>query len=230
MKNIAHTLRLFITIFAFLALQGIANAVTWQDDFDQETEDNWQLQGSDSVWRIEDGYLRTEIQTEKQWRTLFEFYQFIAFPGPYDTFTIAIDTIGASVEARFGIALGKRFLNDAGEVEEIGYYLFLTNDMQASRDGKVFLGPGKRWHTDELNQMVLHFDGGRFQLIGDDETRMDFIDANLLKIDIIGFVLVGYVTDRTSTDKAWVDKITISGLSVSPKRKLTTIWGHLKRE
>ena len=230
MKNIAHTLRLLVAIYVFLVLQGIASAVTWQDDFDQETEDSWQLQGNDSVWRIEDGLLKTEIQTEKQWRTIFELYQFIAFPGPYDTFTITIDTIGASVEARFGIALGKHFLNDAGEVEEIGYYLFLTNDMQASRDGKVFLGPGKRWHTDELNQMVLHFDGGRFQLIGDDETRMDFIDANLLKIDIIGFVLVGYVTDRTSTDKAWVDKITISGLSVSPKRKLTTIWGHLKRE
>lgn len=225
-----HILRLIITIYAFLVLQGIAGAVTWQDDFDQETEDdNWQLQGSDSVWQIEDGYLRTEIQTEKQWRTIFELYQFIAFPGPYNNITIEVDMIGVT-DAKFGIALGKHFLNTAGEVDEIGYYLFFTNDMQASRDGKVFAGPGKRWHTDELEQMILHFDDGRFQLIGNGEARMDFRDANLPQIDIIGFVLVTYVTDRANIGKAWVDKITISGLATSPKRKLTTTWGHLKQE
>lgn len=220
---------MIITIFAFLALPIIAAAVTWQDDFEQQTGDSWQLKGNDSVWRIEDGYLRTEIQTEKQWRTIFELYQFIAFSGPYDTFTITVRTIGA-IDARFGIVLGKHFLNDTGEIEETGYYLFFTNDMQASRDGKVFAGPGGRWNTNTLNEMVIHFDGGRFQLFGDGESRMDFRDANLPKIDIIGFALVGYVTDMTSTSKAWVDKITISGLAVSPKRKLTTIWGHLKRE
>lgn len=221
---------MLITIFALFALQGIATAVTWQDDFNQETEDNWQLQGSDSIWRIEEGFLRAKIETQKQWHTIFEIYRFIAFPRLYDTFTITVDNIGASGDIKFGIALGKHFLNDDGKIEEIGYYLFFTNDMQASRDGKVFLGPGRRWNTDALNEMVLHFDGGRFQLFGDGESRMDFRDANLPKIDIIGFVLVGYVTDRASTGEAWTDKITISGLAVSPKRKLTTTWGHLKRE
>lgn len=226
MKNI---LRTFITIFALLVLQGVADAVTWQDDFDQETEDNWHLAGNDSVWHIQDGFLKAEIQTEKQWRTLFELYQFIAFPGPYNDVTITLETIGAS-DARFGIALGKRFLNTEGEVEETGYYLFFTNDMQTSRNQNVFVGPGQRWNTDELKQMVLHFNSGRFQLFGDDESRLDFMDANLMQIDIIGFVLVEYVTDAVSTGRAWVDKFTISGLSVSPKDKLTTVWGHLKKE
>ena len=53
-----HILRTFITILTFLAFQTIALAVTWQDDFDQETEDSWQLQGNDSVWRIEDGFFK----------------------------------------------------------------------------------------------------------------------------------------------------------------------------
>lgn len=224
-----YILRISITIYAFLVLQGIAGAVTWQDDFELQTEDNWQLQGNDSIWQIEEGFLQAKIETQKQWQTIFELYQFIAFPGPYDTFTITVENIGA-VDVRFGIAFGKHFLSATGELEEIGYYLFFTNDMQASRDGKVFLSPGKRWPTDTLEQLVLHFDGGRFQLIGDGETRLDFRDANFPNIDIIGFVLVGYVTNMASTSSAWVDKITISGLTVSPKGKMTTTWGHLKQE
>ena len=226
----SQILRILITIFALLVLQGNASAVTWQDDFESELEDSWQLQGNDSTWQIEQGFLRAKVETQKQWQTLFELYQFIAFPGPYNNITINIENIGASGENRIGIALGKHFLNDAGEIEETGYYLFFTNDMQASRNGKVFLGPGRRWNTDVLYEMVLQFDSGRFQLFGDGESRLDFIDANLLTIDFIGFVFIAYVTDREITDDAWVEKITISGLAVSPKNKLTTIWGNLKRE
>ena len=94
-------------------------------------------------------------------------------------------------------------------------------------DGKVFLGPGKRWGTDALNEMVIHFDGGRFQLFGDGESRMDFRDANLPKIDIIGFVLVGYVTDLVNTGEAWAEKITISGLPVSPKTEINNNMGDI---
>lgn len=226
----SQILRILITIFALLVLQGNASAVTWQDDFEIELEDSWQLQGSDSTWQIEQGFLRAKVETQKQWQTIFELYQFIAFPGPYNNITINIENIGASGENRIGIALGKHFLNDAGEVEETGYYLFFTNDMQASRNGKVFLGPGRRWHTDVLNEMVLQFGSGRFQLFSDGESRLDFIDANLTTLDIIGFVFVAYVTDREITEDAWVEKITISGLAVSPKNKLTTIWGNLKQE
>ena len=223
-------LRIFFTIITILVLHGNVCAVTWQDDFEIELEDSWQLQGNDSIWQIEQGFLRAKVETQKQWQTLFELYQFIAFPGPYNNITLNIENIGASGENRIGFALGKHFLNDAGEIEETGYYLFFTNDMQASRNGKVFLGPGRRWQTNVLNEMVLQFDDGRFQLFGDGESRLDFIDANLTKLDVIGFVFVAYVTDREITDDAWVEKITISGLAVSPKNKLTTIWGQLKRE
>lgn len=230
MKNSINILIILIIFITLLVLYGNAKAVTWQDDFEIELEDSWQLQGNDSTWQIEAGFLRAKIETEKQWQTLFELYQFIAFPGPYNNITINIENIGTSGENRIGIALGKYFLNDAGEVEETGYYLFFTNDMQASRNGKVFLGPGRRWHTDTLNEMMLQFDSGRFQLFGDGESRLDFIDANLTTLDIIGFVFVAYITDREITDDAWVEKITISGLAVSPKNKLTTIWGKLKQE
>ncbi len=230
MKNILNVLIILLTIFALFILYRNVCAVTWQDDFEFELENSWQLQGNDSIWQIEHGFLRAKIKTQKQWQTLFELYQFIAFPGPYNNITINIENIGASGENRIGFALGKHFLNDAGEIEETGYYLFFTNDMQASRNGKVFLGPGRRWQTNVLNEMVLQFDSGRFQLFGNGESRLDFIDANLTTLDIIGFVFVAYITDREITDEAWVEKITISGLAVSPKNKLTTIWGQLKQE
>ena len=216
-------------IYVFLILQGGAVAVTWQDDFELETEDNWQQAGNDSVWRIEDGFLRAEIRAQQQWSTIFELYQFIAYPGPYHDFTIRLETIGAA-EARFGIALAKHFLNPVTEIDEHGYYLFFTNDMQASRDGSVFVGPGQRWNTDELQQMELHFESGRFQLHANGESRMDFRDANFDQIDIIAFVLAGFVTDDVNTGSAWVDTFTISGLAVSPKRKLATTWANLKQE
>ena len=116
------------------------------------------------------------------------------------------------------------------EIAEFGYYLFFTNDMQASRDGGVFVGPERRWNTDALQQMELHFKDGRFQLNADGEARLDFRDANFNHIDTIAFVLAGFVTEDVSTGGAWVDTFTIDGLAVSPKRKLTTTWANLKQE
>ena len=228
MKNIARVLRIILIIYTSFILQAEMGAVIWEDTFEQEAKEDWQHTGNDSIWKIEDGFLKAEIHAQAQWSTVFERYQFIAYPGPYNNFTITLETIGA-IHARFGIALAKHFLNPVTKVDEYGYYLFFTNDMQASRDSGVFIGPGKRWNTDELQQMALHFESGRFQLQADGESRIDFRDANFDQIDIIAFVLVGFVTEDVNTGSAWVDTFTIDGLAVSPKRKLTTTWASLKQ-
>lgn len=229
MRNIAHALNALIIFYILLLLQGDANAAFWEDHFEQEAVDDWQHVGNDSVWTVEDGFLRAEIQAQSQWSVIFERYQFIAYPGPYNNFTITLETAGA-VRARFGIALARHFRNPVTEVEEDGYYLFFTNDMQASRGGGVFVGPGQLWDTDELQQMELHFKNGRFQLNADGESRLDFTDANFDHIDTIAFVLAGFVTEDVNVGSASVDTFTIDGLAVSPKRKLTTTWAHLKQE
>ena len=229
MKNIAGTLKALIILYSLLLLQGNTNAAFWEDPFEQKAADDWQHVGNDSVWRVEDGFLRAEIQAQHQWSVIFERYQFIAYPGPYNGFTITLETVGTT-QARFGIALAKHFHNPVTEIAEFGYYLFFTNDMQASRDGGVFVGPERRWNTDALQQMELHFKDGRFQLNADGEARLDFRDANFNHIDTIAFVLAGFVTEDVSTGGAWVDTFTIDGLAVSPKRKLTTTWARLKQE
>ncbi len=229
MRNIANTLNAFILIYISLLLQAGANAAFWEDHFEQEAVDDWQHVGNDSVWTVEDGFLRAEIQAQNQWSVIFERYQLIAYPGPYNDFTITLETAGAA-RARFGIALAKHFRNPVTEVEEDGYYLFFTNDIQASRDGGTFVGPERRWNTDELQQMELHFKNGRFQLNADGESRLDFTDANFNHIDTIAFVLAGFVTEEVNIGSAWVDTFTIDGLAVSPKRKLATTWASLKQK
>ena len=210
-------------------LQWRADAVLWEDHFDQKTEEDWQHDGDDSVWTVEDGFLRAEIQAQEQWSPIFERYQFIAYPGPYNGFTITLETVGAT-RARFGIALAKRFYDPGTEIEEHGYYLFFTNDMYTSRDDNLFIEPGQRWNTDALQQMELHFNDGRFQLSADGEARIDFTDANFDYIDIIAFVLAGFVTEDLNVGNAWIDTFTIDGLAVSPIRKLATTWAQLKQE
>ena len=229
MKNIVYIFRVILIIYTLLAAQTEAGAVIWEDTFEQSAEDDWQHLGNDSIWKVEDGFLKAEIHAQMQWRTIFELYQFIAYPGPYNDFTITLETVGAT-HARFGIALAKHFSNPVTKVDEFGYYLFFTNDMKASRNGGIFIGPGKRWNTDELQQMTLHFESGRFQLQADGESRLDFRDANFDQIDSIAFVLAGFVTEDVDIGSAWVDTFTIDGLAVSPKRKLTTTWASLKQE
>ncbi|MDE0010183.1 MAG: hypothetical protein OXU36_03500 [Candidatus Poribacteria bacterium] len=229
MKNIAYIFKAILIIYTLLVWQTIAGAVIWEDTFEKEAKDDWQHKGNDSIWKMEDGFLKAEIHAQTQWSTVFELYQFIAYPGPHNDFTITLETVGAN-HAQFGIALAKYFLNPVTKIEEYGYYLFFTNDMQALRNGSIFVGPGKRWNTDELQQMTLHFESGRFQLKADGESRMDFRDANFNQIDIIAFALAGFVTEDVNIGSAWVDTFTIDGLAVSPKRKLTTTWASLKQE
>ncbi|MXY99965.1 hypothetical protein F4Y93_04685 [Candidatus Poribacteria bacterium] len=230
MKNTARLLNATLTIYVLLTSVGGANAAFWEDPFERESEENWQHKGADSVWTVEDGFLKAEIQAQGEWRSIFKRYQFIAFPGPYNDFTITLENVGVS-RARFGIALAKHFESILPGIEdEYGYYLFFTNDMQPSRDGNLFVDPGQRWSTPELQEMVLSFKDGRFQLSADGESRIDFTDANFDQIDNIAFVLAAYVTEDVNVGNAWVENFTIDGLAVSPKRKLSTTWAHLKTD
>lgn len=227
MKKIVRVFKAVIIICTSLISLPGADAVLWEDSFEQIAKEDWQHIGKDAIWTVEDGFLKTEIQAQAQWSPIFELYQFIAYPGPYNDFTITLETVGAA-RARFGIALAKHFNNTVPAIDEHGYYLFFTNDLYASRDGEVLIEPGQRWNTDELQQMELHFKDGRFQLSADGESRVDFTDANFDHVDIIAFVLAGFITEDVNIGNAWVDTFTIDGLAVSPIRKLATTWANLK--
>ena len=219
-----------------IALTFIATAFAgnWHDDFASQTavpaekEGVWQQEGNESVWLLEDGMLTAETRPRKLLGTLVEHLHFTAIPAPYEEFTVILHNASAE-NAHFGISLAKHF--GAGETEDTGYYLFFTNDMRVSRNGKVFVGDGNRWHTDELEQLEVRFHAGRFQLFADGESRLDFRDANFDNIDSISLVLASFVQDNGKTGKAWADGFTFSSpaLDVSSKGKLATTWGMLKK-
>ncbi len=236
MKHIGHAfnkmgdracVRMLLAL-SLLFFSAVADAAFWEDRFDNLATADWQHLGTDSVWRVEDGFLRAAIHAQAPWHTVFERYRFIAYPGPYDDFTITLEAVGAR-EARFGIALSKRFLNPVTEIAEEGYYLFFTNDMYATRDENLFVAPAQRWNTDELQQMELRFNGGRFQVSADGEPRLDFRDANFTQVDNIAFILAGFVTEDVEIGEAWVDTFAIDGIGVSPIRKLAGTWAGLKQ-
>lgn len=227
MKNVVSVLMACLTGLGALLSAGDASAVFWEDRFERDAPEDWHHIGADSIWEVADGWLRVSVQAQTAWSLVFERYQFIAYPGPYNDFTITLEAPGAE-HARFGIALAKRLLDPVTETTEEGYYLFFTNDMQAVRGEAVFVEPGQRWNTDELQQMELRFRDGRFQLSADGEARLDFTDANFDTIDTIAFVLAGFVAEDLNVGRAWVDRFSIDGLAVSPLRKLTTLWADLK--
>ena len=116
MKNIIHVLKVILSIYASVILQSEVGAVIWEDTFEQAAEDDWKHKGNNSIWKLENGFLKAEIHAKTEWNTVFELYQFIAYPGPQNGFTIALETIGSTHDL-FGIALAKHFWNPFTEVE-----------------------------------------------------------------------------------------------------------------
>ncbi len=220
-------------VYLCLSLTPIAAtfAADWHDDFTApaEKEAAWQQEGNESAWTFEDGVLNAETRPKKLFGTLVEHLRFAALPAPYEEFTVILHNAGAE-NAHFGIALAKHFGND--ETEDTGYYLFFTNDMRVARNGKVLVGDGNRWNTDELEQLEVQFHAGRFQLFANGESRLDFKDANFDRIDSISLVLASFVHDDAPIGKAWADAFTFSSpvlVEVTPKGNLATTWGHIKR-
>ena len=225
-----------ILIIIFFSVGGIisTSAEIWHDDFDSENSDAWHTVGNDNVWKVEEGFLRVEVN--RDWEVQYDLYQLIAFPAPYRDFTVTIKDFGVD-KLRFGFCVGRRF-PDTSE-EEPFFYVFFLDEIRARRfDGKgsshpfqirLSREPRVRWDTESLTEMRLHFNSGNFLLFADGEFRAKFRDANFNRIDILGFVVEGITIANEWVGKGWIDSFTISGLNVSPEVKVTSTWAQLKR-
>ena len=92
-------------------------AEIWHDDFDTENPDAWHTVGNEDVWKVEDGFLRVEVN--RDWEVQYDLYQLIAFPAPYRDFTVTIKDFGVD-KLRFGFCVGRRFPDTS---EEDPFYL-----------------------------------------------------------------------------------------------------------
>ncbi len=255
MKQILNIFRWF----AFFSICGVfsafAFAENYQDDFNVLQEDNWELWGQFSLWKAEKGFLKGWIQSPVETFELFQFkgpgtyenYELpighdiiqrqIKNPG-YDQFIITLGNLGIN-GANFGIAIGRLFPKIIGS--NPFYYLFTTAKIYSARFsgwGGVIIpfkrwrkphNPDTNWRTWELESMELRFNKGHFQWFANGEKRADFRDPEFSPIKIIGFVFEG---TGFEAGHAWVDSFKISELrlAVSPRVKLATNWGRLKKQ
>ena len=225
---------------------------SYNDEFDVLEEDDWELWGNNSMWRVQDGFLRTTIQPPDFSMGLF---QFKGIPGnyenldiltdkgvvqrqlkkpEYESFTITVDNLG-SKSANFGIAIGRRF-PVFPDPDFPHFYIFNTYFVETQAYNwdtpswwthEEPLHPNTWWETSELASMEIRFNRRHIQWYADDEKRAEFEDPDFSQIEIIGFVIQ---SNGVNVGSGWVDSFTISGsgLAVSPKAKLATTWGTLK--
>ena len=162
-----------------------------------------------------------------------EFLQLIKFPPPYERFTIKVKGIKTIRSGGFGIALGKR-------IERITFcYIFFTDSIYGRRASGTggsapFLTwsprcPATRWDTNELEEMMLTFNSGRFRMSANGELRADFEDPHFDVIEVIAFAIWG---GDQPTAEGWCDSFMIFGPSISfdfrPRGKLAVTWGRIK--
>ena len=95
-----------ILLLIFISICSIipASAEIWHDDFDTENPDAWRIVGNDDVWKVNDGFLRIDVN--RDWAVQYDLYEFIAFPAPYRDFTINIKNFGGD-KIRFGFCVGR---------------------------------------------------------------------------------------------------------------------------
>lgn len=239
----------FVLFLVCCILSLFASSESFHYDFDVLDENHWELWDDNSVWKIEDGFLRAVIQPIDFNDAAF--FQFKGVPGNYETFefliddlliqrqeinpghdsfTITVNNLG-SKSAGFGIAIGRRFL----EVNNTYTFFYVFNTYGIEAKTYKWLKVGNWWnkeprHPDvlqwdilELESMQIRFDKGHFQWFADDEKLAEFEDPEFSSIKIIGFLIQ---SNGIEVGSVWVDsfRITGPGLSVSPQTKLATTW------
>ncbi len=233
MKQIAKTWISPALIVVLSVLSLSASADSFQYDFgDDLKEDDWELWGNNSVWQVEDGFLRAAIQPNDFNAALFQFkgipgnyenFEFFADnrfiqrqkkkPG-HESFTITVKNMGSKRTAGFGVAIGRRF----PDLPDLSYfYIFFTYGIQTQaykwsvpnvwgeEDPRH---PDTFWDTGELVSMEIRFNRGHFQWFANNEKRADFEDPEFSPIEIIGFMVI---SDGVHVGSGWVDSFTIAG-------------------
>ncbi len=246
MKQIRNTF-VRLVLFCVCGFFFLSNyAQSYQDDFDELREKNWEHWGKYAIWKTEDGFLKVWINSPPSPRgkakPTIELLQFkdvngeliqkqLNNPG-YESYTITVRNITG-----LGIVLGRLMPDPGGNYPF--YYLFFPNISYSARFGSGFVAIGKStgrlplnpdtiWRNiTELESMTIRFNKGHIQWYADGEKRADFKDPDFITTEVLGFVIIG---SGIRAGHGWVDSFEIkSTLAVSPQAKLATTWGKLKQ-
>ena len=159
MKQVRNTF-VWITLFSLCGIFSISTfPQSYQDDFDDLKEENWEHWGKYAFWRVEDGFLKGWLQSPKPFGVFLPTLELLQFKDPsasivdikindgefiqrqvkipgYKNITMTVKNI-AKKQQGFGIALGRRHHHFPGAAPF--FYLFYPNDIYAAyvspRDG-----------------------------------------------------------------------------------------------
>jgi len=241
-----HLFHVFeVVLILTLATAGYAG--TWRDNFNDGELNGWTHVTKaakdpwESTWESQENSLQTMLTVHfnnPRLGQVADFLQLTILP-PREKHTV---TEGISIKKEgggsFGIAIGMLLPPEDRNFASV--YLFSTTAIWAIKFDKtggfdLFAGqnPVIR-HKPQIDQMKIIFDAGRFQLFSGNQLIADFKDETFETIDLLGLMAWGF-----SGLHATIDDFVISGprvpngtgdLRVSPKNRLATKWGSLKRE
>ncbi len=237
-----------ITVLLSLILCGLSHAGTWRDEFDEAKLNDWERILDDNpwaaTWETEEGLLVTSIMKPKhildnasdllRWKAR-------QFQLPRLTVVskgIQYGRFQHNVRSELSLFLGKRKLAP----DFIEGYVFSPEDTEKltiTEKGVYKMGKVKAQYHDRFHVTTNHlrvvFDTGKFRLFTQDILLTEFIDDEIVLIDVVGLI----ISYRPSGDHsmASINALSISGQDIPNHNSLdvhlrgthlTSTWGSLK--
>lgn len=237
-----------ITVLLSLTLCGLSHAGTWRDEFDEAKLNDWERILDDNpwsaTWETEAGLLVTSIMKPKhilvnasdllRWKAR-------QFQLPRLTVVskgIQYKRFENNVSSDLSIFLGKR----KPAPDFIEGYVFspeYTEELTITAKGVYKFGKVKAQYHDRFHVTTYHlkvtFDAGKFRLFTQDILLTEFIDDEIVLIDVVGLI----ISYRPFGDHsmASLNSFSISGKDIPNHNSLdvqlrgthlTSTWGSLK--
>lgn len=237
-----------ITVLLSLILCGLSHAGTWRDEFDEAKLNDWERIFDDNpwsaTWETEGGLLTTSIMKPKHiLDNASDLLRWKARQFQLPRLTVVSKGIHYgqfqhNVRSELSLFLGKR----KPAPNFIEGYVFSPEDTEkltitekgVYNFGKVKAKYHDRFHV-TTNHLKVIFDTGKFRLFTQDILLTEFIDDEIVLIDVVGLI----ISYRPSGDHsmASLNAFSISGQDIPNHNyldvhlrgtHLTSTWGSLK--
>ncbi len=239
----------FCIVFLSCFINGYSYAGTWRDLFDQAKPHDWErlveVNRWETEWNTMDGRLIVSINKHGPAHVpAADILRWKAQRFKLNRLTVVGENIAREPTLKEGnsgvlcLFLGK--WNAASDSAE-GYFFgpTYTERMRFTAKGVYKLGRSKGHYRDRLpltsGHLKVVFENSRFRLFTEDILLLDFIDEDIIFVDLVGVVIILGPFAKWSLSS--ISTFSISGRDIPNHNsldvqvggnQLTTIWGRLK--
>lgn len=226
-----------------LGLISPLHAGQWRDTFEQEDLPDWTLLSEkaekiwESEWKVSNGNLNVNIKLVRDLE-ISDFLQWTARQLDTQSLIVKVhsmDTfrVNDMPQGELGVFLGKDLPRGKDDFAT-GYFFskIYVDAIQFDKNGKYIKGDKKASFFHRL-QLEIQFQAGHFWLFSEDVLLTEFVDPELLRINVVGLLaLTNGVADefrgRLDTFIISAPQIPNNNFAVQSKGKLVTTWSKLK--